>query len=170
MALVGTFEAIATWAGGVIAGVSGYNKAWNYRRKIRTMAQLSADFGTGATNDDELEIIKGWMIDVVSRQIESRTGNSANFVYSVNYIGLWSLESQGANRDDFMEHVETVADALAATLRPTALASLDSSSNEIAFPVEIGEIYTVKFPADGGRLHYRADLSQTIRLRQAIRS
>jgi hypothetical protein len=170
MALVGTFEAIAVWAAGVIDGVSGYNKVWNYRRKIRTNAQLAADFGTGANNADGLAIIKGWMVDVVSREIESRNGNSAQFVYTVNYICLWSLEDQGANRHDFVEHIETVADTLVAEKRPTALASLDGSSNEIAFPVEIGEIYTVQFPIDGGRLHYRADLSQVIRLRQNIRS
>jgi hypothetical protein len=63
-----------------------------------------------------------------------------------------------------------VADALVSEHRPAALAAIDEGANEIAMPVEVQEIYTVTWPASVGRLHYRADLTQSVRLRQNIRS
>jgi hypothetical protein len=166
----GTYSTIATWAGEVIASVDGYNKVWTYIRKIRTTEQLIADFGTGTDNDEGIAMTRGWMLQVRPREVAERVGKSVVNQYGISYICLWSLEDRGANWSDFVQHVEEVGDALAAEHRPAALAALDLSRNEIANPVEIRDVYSVVFPLDSGRIHYRADLEQTIRLRQDIRS
>jgi hypothetical protein len=170
----GTYSTIATWAGEVIASVDGYNKVWTYIRKIRTTEQLIADFGTGTDNDEGIAMTRGWMLQVRSREVAERVGKSVVNLYGISYICLWSLEDRGANWSDFVAHVEEVADALAATHRPSAFtvpgSEIDLSRNEIANPVEIRDVYSVVFPLDSGRTHYRADLEQTIRLRQDIRS
>jgi hypothetical protein len=170
MSLAGTFGVITTWAADVIDGVAGYNKVYTYQRKIRTTDQLVTDFGTGANNSQSEPIIKGWMVGASRREVMDRQRDSVIWAYGVDYLCLWSLEDSGANRADFVTHVETVADALMATARPAALAMIDGSMNEICGPVQIGDIYTVVFPIDSGRIHYRADMTQTLRLRQSIRS
>ena len=169
MAMSGTFAAINAWAVDVIDGASGYNKVYAYQRKIRTTDALVTDFGAGATNSQGEAITKGWMVGASRREVLDRQRDSVIWAYGVDYLCLWSLESNGANRGDFVAHIEAVSDLLTATARPASLASLDAGANEICGPVEIRDIYTVVFPIDSGRIHYRADMTQNIRLRPSIR-
>jgi len=172
--IVGTFAAIAAWAKDTIEDVGESGSVWTYRRKIRTIAQLIEDFGTGEQNEEGDEITRGWMIDVNQSDMTQRAfGGVGEYVFAVSYIFLQSLEGRGEDKDDITAYIETVINALQADAKPTAFNEYTTSKVPVTSAVTIGEIYTVQFPFTGesaGRLHYRVDMTQQIRLSQPIRS
>lgn len=167
---MGNEATVVDWAHGVIAGVSGFNKAYKYRRKIRSQEQLATDFGTGANNGDGLAILKGWMVHLKNMLPDVMQGGACEIDYDLEYHCIWSVEDSGANATTFRAHVKAAANALMATARPASLVDLTLSKNEIVYPVSVSDIYEIRFAVDGGRLCWRADLTQTVRLREQIRS
>lgn len=171
--IVGTFEAIADWAKATIEDVGESGQVWTYRRKIRTIAQLVEDFGTGEQNASGDEITRGWMIDVNQSDIVQPAHGGSYYLFNISYIFLQSLEGRGEDKHEITAYIETVVNALQAEPKPAALAAYTSSGVPSVYPVTINEIYTVQFPFTGesaGRLHYRVDMTQPIRLSQPIRS
>ena len=183
--IVGTWKAIAAWGKATIETVPNFNKVWAYRRKIRTLEQLREDFGTGVLNEQDEAITRGWMVDVASSEPNydaKPMGKTRDTIYSVLYIFFQSIDERGAEKDAITDYVETVANALQAEARPDALAIYDSGTNSvialenatsnipIVQPAIISEVYTVEFPIGSGRLSYRVDITQDIRLRQGTRS
>lgn len=153
--------AIRTWAVGVLTGVAASNKVYPYAREIRSQQQFETDFGAAERDSDEMLKARGWTVQVTERQVDAVQGGAAYVDYTLRLVFLMSLYGRGASEVDFWDHIQAAVRALSVEAKP---ADIEHVYNVL--PAQIADTYHVLF---GQRLAHRADVTQTIRLREQIR-